>query len=181
VLEGDGQLLRLDLQLLGYELRELLDGLREIAAFVKRFYEERDQVAVARFELGQGELPVQMLTQVGRLGGDLEKIAIVGIVARTRARAAFSPPIGVGRENVRLRRILGARLLGGRLNGGSRLAVHVRRSCRNLAVGVFALEERIFREKFLEFLIQFHRRELQQAYRLLQLRRQRQVLRELEL
>jgi len=57
----------------------------------------------------------------------------------------------------------------------------VRRECRNLAIGVFALEERIFREKFLELLIQFHGRELQQAYRLLQLRGQRQVLRELEL
>jgi len=57
----------------------------------------------------------------------------------------------------------------------------VRRGCRNLAIDVFALEERIFREKFLELLIQFHGRELQQAYRLLQLRRQREVLRELEL
>ena len=58
MLEGDGQLLRLDLQLLGHELRELLDGLREVAAFVQPLYEERDQAAVARFELGQGELPV---------------------------------------------------------------------------------------------------------------------------
>src|SRR5437899_6232055 len=122
-----------------------------------------------------------MLTQIGRLGGDLEKIAIVAIVVRTRAGGAFSPPIDVSRENVRLRRILGARLLGGRLKGGRRLAVHMRRGWRNLAVGVFALEERIFREKFLELLVQFHRRELQQTYRLLQLRRQRQVLRELEL
>jgi len=46
---------------------------------------------------------------------------------------------------------------------------------------IFALEQRVFREKFLELLIQFHGRELQQAYRLLQLRRQRQVLRKLEL
>jgi len=93
VLEGNGQLLGLDLQLLGHELRELLHGLREIAAFVQRFYQERDQAAVARFELGQGELPVQILPQIGRLGGDLEKIAIVGIVARARARAAFASPI----------------------------------------------------------------------------------------
>src|SRR5437773_1806059 len=181
VLEGDGQLLGLDLQLLGHELRELLDGLREIAAFVEGFYQERDQVAVAWFELGQRKLPVQIFPQIGRLGGDLEKIAIIGIVARTRTRAAFAPPVGVSREDVRLRPILRARLLRGRLKGARRLAVHVRRGCRTLAIGVFALEQRVFREKFLELLIQFHGRELQQAYRLLQLRRQRQVLRELEL
>jgi len=45
--EGNAQLLGLDLQLLGNELRELLDRLREIAAFVERFYQERDQVAIA--------------------------------------------------------------------------------------------------------------------------------------
>jgi len=85
MLEGDGQLLGLDLQLLGHELRELLDGLRQITAFVKRFDQERDEVAVARFKLGQGELPVQILSQIGGFGGDLEKIAIIGIVARARA------------------------------------------------------------------------------------------------
>jgi len=58
VLESDLQLLGLDLQFLGHELRELLHGLREIAAFVQRFDQERDQIAVARLELGQSELPV---------------------------------------------------------------------------------------------------------------------------
>jgi len=57
----------------------------------------------------------------------------------------------------------------------------VRGGWRNFAIGVLALEQRIFGQKFLELLIQFHGRKLQQAYRLLQLRRQRQVLRKLEL
>jgi len=48
-------------------------------------------------------------------------------------------------------------------------------------VGVFALEQRIFGQEFFQLLVQFHGRELQQAYRLLQLRCQRQVLRKLEL
>ena len=48
-------------------------------------------------------------------------------------------------------------------------------------VGVFALEQRVLRQKLLQLLVQLHGRELQQAYRLLQLRRQRQVLRELQL
>src|SRR5437667_2797336 len=181
VLESDLQLLGLDLQFLGHELRELLHGLREIAAFVQRFDQERDQIAVARLELGQSELPVQILAQIGRFGGNRKKITIIGVVACTRPRTAFAPPVGVSRENVHLRWGLRARVLRGRLKGASLLAIHVRRGCRNLAIGVFALEQRIFGQKFLELLIQFHGRELQQAYRLLQLRRPRQVLRKLEL
>src|SRR6266581_2798837 len=88
--ESDMQLLGLDLQLLWHELRKLLHGLREIAAFVQRFDQESDQVAVARFELGQSELPVQ-------------KIAVIGVIACARARSAFAHPVGVSRENVRLR------------------------------------------------------------------------------
>ncbi len=101
--ESDIQLLGLDLQLLPHELRELLHGLREIAAFVQRFDQERDQVAVARFQLGQSELPVQILAQIGRFGGNLEKIGVIGVVARDRARTAFAPPVVVSGENVRLR------------------------------------------------------------------------------
>src|SRR5882672_4753765 len=101
--ESDVQLLGPDLQLLRHELRQLLQGLREIAVFVQRFDQERDQVAVARFELGQGELPVQVLAQAGGLGGDLEKIVVVGVVAGARARTAFSPPVEISRERVRLR------------------------------------------------------------------------------
>jgi hypothetical protein len=44
-------------------------------------------------------------------------------------------------------------------------------------LGVGALEQRVFREVALELLVQLDRRELQQADGLLQLRREREVLR----
>ena len=46
---------------------------------------------------------------------------------------------------------------------------------------VLDLEERVLLEHLLDFLVQLERRELQQADRLLQLRRQRQMLRQSEL
>jgi hypothetical protein len=46
---------------------------------------------------------------------------------------------------------------------------------------VFAFQQRVVLEQALDFLIEFERRQLQQSNRLLQLRRQRQVLRESEL
>src|SRR5882672_7573631 len=181
VLESNLQLLGLDLQFLRHELRQLLQGLREIAVFVQRFDQERDQVAVAWFELGQSELPVQVLAQIGRLGGNLEKIVVIGVVAGARARCVLAAPVYISRESVGLQGALRARLLCGCLKGGSRFAVHVRGRRRDFGIGVFALEQGIVGQKLLELLIQFHGRELQQAYRLLQLRRQRQVLRKLEL
>ena len=55
-LQRDRQLLGLDLQLLGHDLRELFQRLREIAVLVERLDQKRHQVAVARFQLGEGEL-----------------------------------------------------------------------------------------------------------------------------
>ncbi len=101
--ESDVQLLGSYLQLLRHQLRQLLQGLCEIAVFVQRFDQKRDQVAVARFELGQSELPVQVLAQAGRLGGNLEKIVVIGVVTGARARTAFAAPIDLGRERVGLR------------------------------------------------------------------------------
>src|SRR5882672_10669055 len=100
VLESDVQLLGLDLQLLRHELRELLQGLSQIAVFAQCLDEKRDQVAVARFELGHSELPVQILAQIGRFGGNLEKIAVIGVVARAGAVCAFAGPVDVGRERI---------------------------------------------------------------------------------
>src|SRR6266513_161211 len=73
VLEGDGQLFGLDLQLLGHELSELLDGLREITAFVERFYQERDQVAVARFELVRESCRCRCSRRLGDSAGTWKK------------------------------------------------------------------------------------------------------------
>src|SRR6266700_732159 len=179
--EGDVQFLGIELQLLGHELRELLQRLREIAVVAERFDQERHQVAVARFELGQRELLEQMLAQVGGFCGDLEEIVLVGVVAAARARSRVPDPVDFGGAGVGGRGTLGARFLGLRLNGGGRLAVHADRRRLSLVIGVFALEQGIVRQELLELLIQFQRRELEQADRLLKLRRQRQVLRELQL
>src|SRR6266700_2877721 len=179
--ERDVQLLGIELQLLGHELRELLQRLREIAVVAERFDQERHQVAVARFELGQRELLEQMLAQVGGFCGDLEEIVLVGVVAAARARSRVPDPVDFGGDGVGGRGTLGARFLGLRLNGSGRLAVHADRRRLSLVIGVFALEQGIVRQELLELLIQFQRRELEQADRLLKLRRQRQVLRELQL
>jgi hypothetical protein len=45
------------------------------------------------------------------------------------------------------------------------------------ALGVLALERRVLHQEAVDLLVQLDRRELQQADRLLQLRRQREVLR----
>src|SRR5689334_15196612 len=50
-----------------------------------------------------------------------------------------------------------------------------------LAAAFVALEQRVVREEFLDFLIELQRRQLQQPDRLLQLRSERQVLRQPEL
>jgi hypothetical protein len=88
-------------------------------------------------------------------------------------------------------RQLGARVVGllARLRGrlvrrGARGRVRVARhhDCsRGIALSVLALEDRVLHQQALDFLVELDGRELQQADRLLQLRRQREVLREPEL
>src|SRR5262249_17933902 len=87
-------------------------------------------------------------------------------------------------EPVELRgRTLGLRRLRARLLGCElyrhRLAVHARDG--RIGSAVFALEQGIVGEELLQLLVELHGRQLQQPYRLLQLRRQRQVLRQLQL
>jgi len=81
--------------------------------------------------------------------------------------------------------VLGLARLGGtlcdRLVAGLR---HCHRFCRGrVGSGLlpFTLQQRIFLQGLLDLLVEFQRRQLQKPYRLLQLRRQREVLRELEL
>ena len=52
---------------------------------------------------------------------------------------------------------------------------------RLLLAALLALEQRVVLQEALDFLVEFERRQLQQPDRLLQLRRQRQVLRKSEL
>ena len=60
----------------------------------ERFPGENADYRAARDKLLRAEL---------NLRRDLEKIAVIGVVACVRARTAFAPPIGVRGENVRLR------------------------------------------------------------------------------
>ena len=59
--------------------------------------------------------------------------------------------------------------------------LRVPRRCSGLRAAVFALEQRIVLQQALDFLVEFECRQLQQPDRLLQLRRQGEVLAELEL
>src|SRR5689334_532877 len=92
VLERDRQLLGLELQLLGHELQELLQRLREISVLVERLDQERDQRAVARLELGESQLAIQVLAQVRRVGRNLGIVAVVGVVPGAAAAAAVGAP-----------------------------------------------------------------------------------------
>jgi len=94
--ESDLQLLGFDLQLLGYDLHELFQWLRQISVLVERLDQKRHQVPIARFQLRERELLVQMLSEVGRIGCDLGIVVFVGIIANTRARAALAYPVELG-------------------------------------------------------------------------------------
>src|SRR5690349_3201262 len=182
VLEGYLQFLELDLQFLGHELSELFQRLRQISVFIKGLDEKRHEVAVARLELGEGQLPVQMLSEVRGIGGYLGVVVFIGVVGGAGAGSALpADPVEVSGVGLGLRLILRAGLLRGVLESGGGLAVDVRRRGRDCWVGIFPLEQRVFREKLLQLLIQFQRGELQQPNRLLKLRRQRQMLRKPEL
>ena len=104
-------------------------------------------------------LPV-LAVGAAELGGavDRGRLAVVGAVA-----ARLGGALGLA-----LAGALGARQpLGERLEGRRRL--------------LLGLEERVLLEHLLDFLVQLERRQLEQPDRLLQLRRQRQVLRKADL
>ena len=179
------QVVEFQLQFLGQHLENLFEGLFQVSVVVERLDQRADQAAVQVAHAHHRDLRQQVFAQ-GRFGGGhlARRAFIVVVVAGARAGAgkvavgeiraalgAFRRPESVG-QRFGLHLLAGAEHLG-RAVGGVALAVGLR--------VVVALEQRILGEDLFDLLVQLDGRELQQADRLLQLRRQRQVLGEFEL
>src|SRR5207302_7418656 len=117
-------------------------------------------------ELGERELGVQVVAQRRRVGRG-EALLIFFVALRAAPVGDIGRPLGVGGG-----RRFGARF--GRTRGD-------RRGGRVTVVSILTFERRVVHQQAVDLLIQFDRRELQQPDRLLQLRRQREVLRKSEL
>ena len=117
---------------------------------------------------------------VGRLATARFAPVAVGAIHGGRGIAALAVKrLGFGRRGWRLlARRLRRRL--GRCRRGTEGAVG-QQAQRTVERIVEPFEQGIVRQQLLEFLVQFQGRQLQQAYRLLQLRRQCQVLRSAQL
>ena len=188
--QGRAQLVGVDLQLLGQACQDVVERLFQIAIVVERIDDQLDERAVAQFQHRHAHLLHQVLAQGAVMGLELRtRILVVG-----RLAAARFAPVTVGavhggrgiaavavkrlRFGRRRRRVLAGRLgrRFGRRRGGTERPVG-QQAQRTVERIVEPFEQGIVRQQLLEFLVQFQGRQLQQAYRLLQLRRQCQVLR----
>ncbi len=154
----------------------------EVAVLVERVDQRRHDLAVAQRKVAKRELRVQVIAQ--RAGRDLLRREILVVVRRRSAEPQSPSPPRAGRQIEFGRRAVVAIVARRRLGccrtrcsppsensgGGSR---------RLVLVGFF--EQRIFLQQALDLGVELERRKLQQPDRLLQLRGERQVLRELEL
>ena len=181
MLERDRELVGLDRELLGEHRRDLFQRLREVAVFVEGVDEQGDQLPIPVGQRRQRQLLQEVIAERGRFGRELGVVGVVGVVAGGTRAAGFEVPVGVlaarlvvGRRRVRFLGRLG--LLDGRRRGPIQSS---RR--RRLLFALVALEQRILGEEALELLVQLESRELEEPDRLLQLWRQREVLRQLEL
>ena len=202
--ERDRELLDLDAELLGKELRDLLERAAEDSVLVERVDERRDELPVALRQRQHAELLPQVVAQRRRrrllrvellvvvAGGRRAPVAVsaaafVDEVDLARGHAALGGVRGVDRlvralvvgvgDAGRFRRVRGGP---GDAPGGLRGAGLGSRTLAILVV-VALLEQRVLLQHPLDLGVELERRELQQSDRLLKLRRQREVLRELEL
>lgn len=185
VLEGDGQVVGLDFQFGRQQGAQLGQVLGHEAVVVEVVDQEADHALVAIRQLHEPHLVQQVVAQLGGLGRHHRRIGVVvPVLAAEGAVAVVDRPVGVGRAAlvagvagfVRCRR---GGLGRGRRGGGRRGGVGHRRGAAFLLL--VALEQRVFLQEGLDFLVQLKRRQLQQPDGLLQLGRQREVLGKLEL
>ena len=169
VLQGDRQLaherLGIGFRLDGQERRDLFERLREITILVERVDQKADKHAVAGIQLGKRKLRVQVVAQRRRVRlGEGLLAFLVAALARAPVARELARPVGVR---------------GGR-RFGRRAARAARRGRGRRVPGLFhilALERRVLHQQAIDLLVELDRGELQQPDRLLQLRRQREVLR----
>src|SRR5690606_26838555 len=138
-----------------------------------------DQTAVACRQFGQQQLLHQVIAQRGRQRRQLRVIGIF-VIAQSAA-AAVEIPIHVAAARL----VVGGFGLGpgfrhGLLGGGG-IAGQRRQGNGGVVIAFLAFEQRVVGQKLFQFLVQLEGGKLQKTDGLLQLRRQRQVLRKLEL
>ncbi|CFO48044.1 Uncharacterised protein [Burkholderia pseudomallei] len=169
--------------------RELGQRLAQIAVVVERVDDHARERAVAPGELAKAQRVVQMLVQ-RRLGrhpvAGLEIRRVVGAPARAARRELRRQRhvLAGGRRRVGRERALvalGVAVVRPRVCvGGGRLA-RLRRGFGSIVVGrLHVFEKRIGIERLTQFLLKLERRKLEQTQRLLQARRERQVLTHLQ-
>ena len=193
IAERDGELVRIDLELLREHLGHFLERDVEVAVLVQRVDQRADEPPVAQRQVEHGELREEVIAQrarrdllrveavvvvVGRGGAAPIRIAAgvvleIGAVDGLRALARFVAGfLAAGPVVVVRRHLLGRR------GGGAR---ELRGGRRRLVVALGLLEQRVLLQHPLDLGIQLDRGQLQQPDRLLQLRGECEVLAELEL
>ena len=171
--QRDAKVLYVGVRLQGQQIGDFLQGLGQIAVVIEGIDQHPDKCAVALRQIGQRQLLIEVIAQGRRLGRDECTVAVLVIVApRAGRRRVIRLPFVASR--------LGG-FAGGfaRRFGGSHGFFRCSESGRGWRQPVFrvlALEDRVVHQHPLDLLVQLDRRELEQAYRLLQLRRQREML-----
>ncbi|MCY1229462.1 hypothetical protein D9M72_418260 [compost metagenome] len=167
----------------------------QVAIVVERFDQEDGQALVARRDLQRRELFHQVLAQRGLGFAQLHRrffvlvaLRAAGKVVQAPVAAAIVVAVAAVAIAVIVTRAVGAGLAIalGLCRGGRRCALQVDRAIGRHAQRAFdpvvlALEQRVFRQRLFDLLLQFQRGELQQPDRLLQLRGQGQMLGKTEL
>ena len=189
VVERDLEFVEIELELVGKHLRDFLERRGEIAVVVQRVDERGHHLPVAKRQVRQHHLLDQVVAQ--RRGRRLLRIEIVVLGRCAAAPVGVAAAIvgDVGRigglgdvERAAFRVVLAGLPVFGLGLGGA--FAHRERHLRRrglVALLLFFLEQRIFLQDALHLRVELERRQLQQPDRLLQLRRQREMLRELEL
>ena len=180
---------------------DVLERVGEVAVVVERIDQDHHGGGVCRREPHAGELAAQVVLQRLRDCVAIAFVAVVEVVVGPRragrladavevlALGAVLPVLAVGAAELggavdrgRLARVRAvAARLGGALGFAFAGALGARQPLGERLEGrrrvLLDLEERVLLEHLLDFLVQLERRQLEQPDRLLQLRRQREVLR----
>src|SRR3954469_10209423 len=172
--QRDGEFFGLELGFGGEKRRDFFERLREVAVLVERVDQQLDQDAVSLAEVGERELRAQMVAQRCRFrGAEIAVTVLVVIACAAPVRRDVGRPVGLGRRRLGRRR-------GGAAAGDRGLRDRLPHAAAVFLV-ILALERGVLHQQPVDLLVELDRRELQQADRLLQLRREGEVLREAEL
>src|SRR3954463_4916387 len=167
--QRDAELLHPGFGLGRQQRRDFLERLGEVTVLVERVDQDDHEGAVALVEFGQAELRQEMVAQRGGVGRGEAAVAVLFVVGGAApARRDVGRPVG----------FRGRRLGGRAAGGGWALQRGLGGRFVLAALDILALERRVLHEEAVDLLVELDRGELQQSDRLLELRRQREVLRE---